>query len=144
MAASVRFCPEHWEALRQAIDSRGMSSLVAGSGEQAVSNMASELDHGSTVDNFDPLMGAHNAIVAQAMDLIRDRYQQNPLMLMVEPGPFTTWPTCPICALNWCHKQHIEQCTKEDCDYPRGFDWTSEMIDGAAGLMLQEWEKLRA
>lgn len=38
---------------------------------------------------------------------------------------------CPICCLNWLHREHDEHCTQPDCNYPKGatYDW---MIDRAA------------
>jgi hypothetical protein len=141
----VRFCPEHWEALRAAIDARGLGSLVADSGEQAASNLAAEMEQGSTVDNFDPLMGAHNAIMSRAIDEIAGRYQQNALMLMAnEDDPAVTWPTCPVCALTWCHEEHNRICEKPGCDYPAEFDWDHEMINGAADHMVKTWQELNA
>jgi hypothetical protein len=50
----MKICPEHWKMCRDAIESRGMSGLVAGSGEEAFDRMADEL-HGGTPP-FDPLM----------------------------------------------------------------------------------------
>jgi hypothetical protein len=97
---------------------------------------------GSTIDNFDPLMGAHNAIVAQAMNLIKERYTQNPLMVMADDTEHPEW-ACPICALNWCHEEHARLCTQADCGWPPTFDWTDEMVNGAADLMLDQWKAMR-
>ena len=136
----MKFCPEHWAALRAAIDSRGLTSLVAEGGETAIKNLASELDHGTTIDNFDPLMWAHNFIAANAMDSIKSTYQQNPLMLMADDAEHPEW-ACPICALNWCHAEHDRLCTQEGCNFPKGYDW-SEAIDTAADQALAEWKRL--
>jgi hypothetical protein len=137
----VKFCPEHWSALRHAVSLRKLDALIAEDGDAAIGNLLSEADHGMTIDNFDPLMGAHNAIWSQSMALIKERYQQNPLMTMAEDSDHPEW-ACPICALNWCHAEHDRICTKEGCDYPKNFDWTDEMVNGAADHMLSEWKRL--
>jgi hypothetical protein len=139
----MRFCTSHWEALRQAIDARGLSSLVAETGEQAARNLASETSAGGTIDNFDPLMGAHNAIVARAMNEIRDLYQQNPMMLFADETAHPEW-ACPVCALAWCHAEHNQLCTQDGCNFPKEFDWAAELIDGSADFMLSEWRRLGA
>lgn len=139
----MKFCQDHWGQLRAAIDARGLSVLVSEGGEKAAANLASSLaDGGTTIDNFDPLMGAHNAIMAKASSLIADRYQQNPLMLFADEAEHPEW-ACPICALRWCHDEHDRLCTKEGCDWPKEFDWSSMMVNGAADAMLAKWESLR-
>jgi hypothetical protein len=137
----VKFCDAHWDRLQHAISARGMDILVAEDGEQAASKLTSELEHGRTVDNFDPLIGAHNAIVGRAMETIRDHYRQNSLMLMADDPEHPEW-ACPICALYWCHDEHNRLCTQEGCDWPKDFDWGTEMIDGSADFMLSEWKNL--
>jgi hypothetical protein len=138
----VRFCPDHWTALRHAVALQNLDALIAETGESAAANLISEMAKGSTIDNFDPLMGAHNAIVAQAMTIIKERYTQNPLMVMADDTEHPEW-ACPICALNWCHEEHARLCTQVDCNWPPTFDWTDEMVDGAADLMLDRWKAMR-
>lgn len=136
----MKFCPEHWASLKAAIDARGLGSLVADSGKEAGENMISELDHGVTIDNFDPLMAAHNQIWAGAMQSIKETYQQNPLMLMADDAEHPEW-ACPICALNWCHAEHNLLCTQERCNYPRDYDW-AESIEMSADRTLAAWKEL--
>jgi len=64
----VRFCQQHWGALRAAIDARGMSHLVAKDGHQAVENMVLELEGREQEALFDPLMAAHNMIARKALE----------------------------------------------------------------------------
>lgn len=64
----MKFCQTHWDALRSAIRDRGLYDLVAKSGEAIVNKMAEELKAGAaTATTFDPLMGAHNAILSRTM-----------------------------------------------------------------------------
>lgn len=138
---AVKFCTRHWDDLKLAVENCGLMSLAAENGEQAARNLESEAARGTTIDNFDPLMGAHNAIVARAMNLIKERYRQNPLMVMADADEHPEW-ACPICALNWCHDEHNRLCTQQGCDWPKEFDWTSEMVNGASDLMLKQWQEL--
>lgn len=65
----MKMCQPHWEELRAAIDARGLTPLVADGGKQAMRNIESEVNDGSTIANFDPLMAAHNAIWSNCMNL---------------------------------------------------------------------------
>lgn len=64
----MKFCTDHWTKLKAEIERRGLSSLIATSGEQAAAQAHQELKDGASKATFDPLMGAHNAIVVRAMD----------------------------------------------------------------------------
>lgn len=136
----MKFCPEHWQRLRSDITNVGLDSLVADSGEKAASNLMSEATEGTTIDNFDPLMWAHNFIWSGAMQSISEQYQQNPLMLMADAAEHPEW-ACPVCALNWCHAEHDRLCTQEGCNYPKGYDW-AESIPLVADRALAEWKRL--
>jgi len=137
----VKFCDEHWERLKDAIRQAGLWSLVSEDGEHAARKLQSEMSDGSTVDNFDPLMAAHNLIFGCALEMIHTQYDQNLLMLMAGSAEHPEW-ACPICALNWCHDEHIRLCTKDDCGYPKQFDWAPQTIDGAIERVLAEWRRL--
>ena len=137
----MKFCSGHWSALRNEIDRIGLTALVPEGGEAAARAMMSEMRDGATVDNFDPLMKAHNLIWGRAITEIKERYQQNPLMLMADDVEHPEW-ACPICALNWCHAEHDRLCVQEGCTYPKDYDWTEEMT-GAAKVVLDEWKELR-
>jgi hypothetical protein len=110
----MKFCMPHWEALRKAIDDRGLYSLVATSGTEVVSKMVGESSDGVSVDSFDPLMGAHNA-----------------------PNPDGT-DRCPLCFLN---QDHVAHCEDPTCELgATGFDaW----IDRAADEQLNVWKGLK-
>lgn len=99
----MKFCLDHWAKLRTAIDKRGLSSLVATSGEQAAAQLTKEIEEGPSEKTFDPLMGAHNAIISRALGLVGLA-----LMQANEDGS----DRCPICFLQAEHDAH---CTKPDC-----------------------------
>jgi hypothetical protein len=131
---------DHWERLKAAIDARGLSALIAETGQDAGQRLISGMADGPSIDNFEPLMEAHNAIVSNAMTFVEDRYCQSPLLIM---GGDPEAPDCPICCLNWLHLEHDKHCTKPNCDYPKAatYDW---MIDRAADDALEAWKALGA
>lgn len=105
----MQFCDNHWSALRAAIDKRGLSDLVASSGQEVSLRMRG--------DGFDPLMGAHNLIVT---NLIRVAG----IGLMSIEG-------CPICEGNAAHD---EGCSDPNCRP----NWYDAWIDNAADDALTE------
>lgn len=146
----MRFCQDHWDALRQRISDRGLDHLVARGGAAAGRQMKDQLESGEVaLRNFDPLMSAHWAIANNVMDVV-SRAGGSPLYLMsaddvpedpvdpvmiarartrgleVESG--LTWPRCPLCYLNLAHKL---TCSDRRCilDIEHGYDW---MLDRAA------------
>lgn len=120
----MRFCQPHWDALRAAIETRGLSALVPDSGEQAMSNIARELGSGEqTLDTFDPLMNAHWAIVDRLGVIF------GALNVIMQDG-------CPICAGNAAHDAACDQ--PETCR-PNYYDaW----IDRAADEQVKVWQFL--
>ena len=62
----MKFCQPHWTALKEAIESRGMGHLIAANGRDAFARTVAELEGRAEVDDFDPLMAAHNTIVSRA------------------------------------------------------------------------------
>lgn len=97
----MQFCQPHWEALRAAIRARGLDHFVAPGGAAMVDRVTS--------GDFEPLLGAHNAIVQNAvsfaglevMDANDDGSERCPLCFLVarcgctakQPGPcdFERW-----------------------------------------------------
>lgn len=144
----MRFCQDHWDRLRAAIDERGLSHLIAPDGETAVAQIKQELEQGPSAVTFDPLMSAHWAIVSNAMDTIT-RAGASPLYLMTagpeDPvegygpaGDGRTWPRCPLCYLNLAHEL---TCKDPRCTLPKvgGYDW---MIERAADDQAQRAAEL--
>lgn len=60
----MKFCSLHWTQLRAAIDARGLTPFVAQGGEEAARRLA---EGGEGRSSFDPLLGAHNAILSNAL-----------------------------------------------------------------------------
>jgi len=111
----MKFCKSHWDALRAAVDARGMTHLVAKSGAQAFENVVLELEGREREAHFDPLMAAHNMILGHAMDL---------LGLVLFTGDY-----CPACEL-----------LKRYPPIPEGHRYAtneSYMIDGPVDAVLE-------
>lgn len=105
----MQFCQSHWNKLRAAIAERGLSDLVSGSGREVMTRLAG--------GGFDPLMGAHNRLIAA-------------LVSVAGPGLMTI-DGCPICEGN---KAHDEGCDDPTCRP----NWYDAWIDNAADDALAE------
>lgn len=123
----MRFCLDHWQQLREAIAARGLEHLVAGDGQSAAANLASAVESGATVANFDPLIYAHNSILANAIHLAG-------LAVLVhdENGA----ERCPLCFLTAAHRA---QCTDPACRVSDFDHWIGRAADDAQ----RTWAELR-
>lgn len=130
----MRFCQEHWDALRSAIRERGLYDLVAKDGAIAAENLQAEAEGRDTLANYDPLMAAHWAIINNAMGAVGP---PNAMYLMSNDEPQADedgrkWPVCPLCYLN---QAHALTCTDPACtlDRERGYDmWIDRAADDQA------------
>lgn len=147
----MKFCQDHWDALRQRIDDRGLTHLIAKDGKVAAEQMAQQIqERDVTKDTFNPLMSAHWAIAGNAMQMLQ-RAGVNPLYLMSGgdedkvDGRYgaayegRTWPRCPLCYINLAHEV---TCTNPLCFMPKvnGYDW---MLDQAADDALGQARDLK-
>jgi hypothetical protein len=147
----LRFCQEHWDRLREAIQQRGLGDLIAQDGARAAENIKAQLEGDRSIRSYDPLMDAHWAIVNNVFAVI-DKAGGNPLYLMGDDktpedpvegyGPEydgRTWPRCPLCYLNLAHEMTCSdpRCALEQKD---GYDW---FIDRAADDQVARAQELR-
>lgn len=87
----MRFCQEHWTALRAGVLARGMWHLVAGSGAELGARIYEHQEEGTqTARTFDPLFAATMAIYGKAI--------QGGLYLMNDKPDGE--PYCPLCELD--------------------------------------------
>lgn len=122
----MKFCQDHWDRLRDKVTGAGLSALVADSGEDIARKMASEQADGRTIDNYDPLMSAHWAIV-------------NNLMLAAGPDAAAhvlLIDGCPLCVAN---AAHAEGCTDPDCGR---LDYFDDFLDFAVADEVKAWKAL--
>lgn len=131
----MKFCTQHWDALRQAIQDVGLSTLVAEDGREAMAKMVGSLNDGVSIDNFDPLMQAHNTIMSNALHLCNQNGgEQSTLELM---GVLSGVDWCPLCYLNAQHKLACEE--GENCTF--SYD---RWVEYAAKDQLSTWQGLKA
>lgn len=150
----MRFCQRHWDLMRAAVESRGLSPLVAHGGKAAMENLVDELERGSTTDNFDPLMAMHWNIATNLME----KLGQSALYLLGGPeapeDPIDverlasaalkdkyrgkTWPRCPLCYANIAHEF---SCTDKRCSLAKVDGWDA-CIDWSADAMKAEFDKM--
>lgn len=78
----MKICQRHWDMLRAAIDARGLSHLVARSGEEAIQRLA-RADGTSDILDYDPLMVCNWMIMNQGL------HSGGPYLLTAD--------LCPIC-----------------------------------------------
>lgn len=125
----MKFCDTHWTMLKAKVDEYGLTQFIAKSGEEAHAKLASQLSaEGGTRDTFDPLLGAHNAIISVAIN------QTGLELLVVNIVDGVEQHHCPLCYLNQKHTVH---CTEPDCKF--SYDvW----IDHAVKDMVEEAKKL--
>lgn len=86
----MRMCQSHWDALRSAIEQRGIGHLIARTGEECAANVRREIEGESTIIDFDPLMSANNALWSLSMNVIG-----LDMMTTDEQGNHR----CPVCEL---------------------------------------------
>lgn len=121
----MRFCEEHWDKLRAAIEAEGLSHLIAKDGSHAARNFADALERDKdTLANFDPLMTAHWAIISRIADV-------DPRVLFAEG--------CPLC---FAQDEHEAHCVDVDCKVTR--ETFEAWIPSVAAAMVDRWEQLKA
>ncbi len=63
----MRFCQDHWDKLKDAVDARGLSAFVADDGSAVIDRVVAESESGPSKTTFEPLMAAHMAIVSNVL-----------------------------------------------------------------------------
>ena len=90
----MRWCQQHWDGLRAEVKRQGLDALVPDSGEKAAEILTRQIDGETSVDAFDPLMGAMWAINSFIAAQMGD-------------GGFLavlTYDGCPICKADEVHQ----------------------------------------
>lgn len=119
----MRICMPHWDRMRAAVEERGMSHLVARSGEEAHAAIVQELQGEEA--RFDPLMAMNNNFWAAAMQYGGiGMMSENP---DAEPDKDGFRHYCPLCEA----KKHLP-----------GDDGDEDWVTGCADSMLQHAREL--
>jgi hypothetical protein len=125
MNPGLSLCENHWQRLKQAIDDRGLSHLVAKNGQEAARRTAaSTVENVPSVANFDPLMSSylmiiHHSIEASGLEVLQVPEDES---------------RCAICFLK---EEHKKTCQNPNCG--QDFD---KWIDYAADGAKQDYERL--
>lgn len=90
-------------------------------------NLVSEAQDGSNVDNFDPLMSAHWAIIGNVM--------KSPVGMSVMFQNEDGSDRCPLCFIT---SEHLAHCTNPECEIVNYDEWIDRAADGA----LEAWKEL--
>lgn len=93
----MQICQAHWDALKKEISDLGLERFVSKTGAEAVQGLVD--------GSFDPLMGAHNAIVSNALD--------NFGLEALEDG-------CPICRFDVAGWLPLAAADQRDIAHTRG------------------------
>lgn len=86
----MNMCKEHWEKLKEAIDTRGLSKFVANNGQEVANYIARDVKGENTVVDFEPLMGSSTCLSGLAMRIGG--------LAVLSPNDDGTMP-CPVCFL---------------------------------------------
>lgn len=116
----MKICTAHWKVIRDSIEERDMSKLVAQSGKEAADNFVAELEGGEAP--FDPLMSHHWHWVNGAL-------RNGGLYLMTvdeKANPGNEGHFCPLCE----YEKHME-----------GFDAKKD-VDSVSDQMLEHCRKI--
>lgn len=65
----MKFCDNHWESLKDAIEIRSLSHLVSKNEEDAAARIQKELDGKHSLDNYDPLLNAYWMLMQKAVEM---------------------------------------------------------------------------
>lgn len=62
-------CDRHWDALRRAVEARGLWPLVACGPTEVMRRMQHEVTHGPSRESFDPMMEAYSTILCDVIEI---------------------------------------------------------------------------
>lgn len=117
----MEICKPHWDALRTAIEDRGLSHLVAKDAAANAKNLQAQMSGTDDDSNYDPLMAAYWAITSNSLQVW---------------GLDSMQPDfgCPLCALD----QHSAECTDEKCPKDTGTTWIGYAADGQLSIATEK------
>jgi len=148
----MKHCDEHWARMRKAVDDRGMSHLVAGSGQEAVERVQREIEAHAEGDkpsptDFDPLMAMNWNFCGRAMQTagIVVMQEKDAYAYEVEAQygiPRNDGHYCPLCLAKMGFLKHLRgdggKCGEPGCEVVVKQDdrpWDEAWIEGCADAM---------
>ena len=143
----MRICKDHWSAMRMEIDRLGLSSFVAGSGEDAMARAERDLEshlEGAKplVSDWDPLMAMNWNFCSRVMEswglrIMEQRHQIDDGM--PENGGYV----CPLCVVRRdfdTHNTDTGRCGEVGCNIqvkPGTIPWDKNWIASCAESMME-------
>ena len=113
----MKMCQSHWDKLKTAIDERGLGHLVAKDGVKAAQQIANQLNGSEAKEDYDPLMSAYWAIMANSIKAFGIGAMQEDF-------------GCSLCALD----AHAAECKDEGCPKYTGQNWIDLASDGQLSI----------
>ena len=115
----MNFCQAHWDELKERINEFGLSKYIADDGKQAVEHLMREVEGGSTVVDFEPLLGASMAMATRALQIIG---------LAMMQSDHKGERRCPVCAM-------------AEYDWVEAAAWQSVLDAKKRGLITEDEER---
>ena len=114
----MKVCTKHWDMMKEAVETSGMSSLISADSEHAIARTKEELEGGLTADNFDPLLQLGWHFTSEAL-----RCGGLYLMFTNESGE-NDGHYCPLCEFEshydgWDSKKQIENIAGQMAEWAR-------------------------
>lgn len=128
----MQVCVRHWTELRAEVDGSGLGVLVAEGGDEATRRLRAQALHGVTIDNFEPLLLAHNSILANCARLAARERVLHELAADDE--------ACPICFMSALHDR---TCEGPPCVFPKDGTAFDYMIARAVADQVEVWKGLQ-
>lgn len=113
----MRFCMTHWQALRDGVEARGMSHLVAKSGEEAHAALTRQAQGDEEPADWDPLMQSYLALTRAVLE-------QAGLQALAEDF-------CPMCAVQESYEDACKLPELPDTRIVPAQTWIDSCLDAA-------------
>jgi hypothetical protein len=119
----VKWCRDHWDAIRKAVADRGMEHLAAPSAEQAHADFAAQLE--GEEERFDPVMGSMWRLTHRVLENVS--ISQGPAAVLSAFGD-PDW--CPMCAVQQSYEEYLRSGQKVDGALDAQ-GWITNTVDSA-------------
>lgn len=138
----MKMCKDHWARIKQAIDDRGLTHLVAKSDQEIEERITKELDGEEDPKDFDPLMSMNSTLFGLVLERMG-------LVVLVERDeaedgmPPNDGHVCPLCIIRKGYDNHntpTGQCGDPECTVrmkPGELPWDENHIRHGADAMRQ-------
>lgn len=134
----MKICTDHWAKCCDAIELRGLSHLVAKSGEEALSHAVAQLEGEAKPEDYDPLASLAWMIMGRAIQTAGLG------ILGKNPSGANDGEYCPLCEARAAYDYHAGfeggRCGDANCTIvvaPGSQPWDENMVGGASDAILK-------